>query len=695
VQQGEDPAGFSWSTNRQVIHVPKLRSSTLRGALNCILFAAAILYLEARIRPQVLYYWNPELFPKTFAFFSEIALLPGGLTTYADKFLFQLNALPWLGALSTASFAFLAGVFSNRIYSALTNTRSSFFLVLPLFFVLCTLNQFRILPLTKLLSALVLADVFIRLPARNALLRIFFFFIASCFFILTIQDLYWLFVALCILSEILRREDRRVGVWYAVLAFVMLWVDHRYLYLVHTKVEPPGIALSSAIHRSSLIEEAILAGLGLLAVAVAYRKRTLSGLALLPILFTGYVDLQTWLPSSKAFFAALVAAPLLSMLRSGRRTSESKRWPVWTQAASIGSLALLGTMTIGLSFNDYWSSVLRLNFYSATKQWAAILEEVQNPSLADASPILVSPFILEALHHTGGLPDELFKYRQLYPPYVANVTPETLREDMEKGKYIVNLQQNARVCFELGLINYAELTAYDVMEYRSDLLSSYQLLALTYLLKGNYEASRPFLLRIKQNLLSSEWADRYLTYANDPKRMESDAYLMSIKSRMLPTDDPLDGPMGLMRRPPFFEIAHRLATHNPEDRMVREYLLSSYLINGQLAKIYGFFFQSDGSAAALDAGAIPRVCQEAALMYLAATGQEASPAIARRIHETTFRDFMEYSEILQRKAAGFAVNTSAYASKFGTTYLYYYTSLTNQSLTNQRQSWTYTIEPIQ
>jgi hypothetical protein len=56
---------------------------------------------------------------------------------------------------------------------------------------------------------------------------------------------------------------------------------------------------------------------------------------------------------------------------------------------------------------------------------------------------------------------------------------------------------------------------------------------------------------------------------------------------------------------------------------------------------------------------------------------------------------MEYSEILQRKAAGFAVNTSAYTSKFGTTYLYYYTSLTNQSLTNQRQSWTYTIEPIQ
>jgi len=85
------------------------------------------------------------------------------------------------------------------------------------------------------------------------------------------------------------------------------------------------------------------------------------------------------------------------------------------------------------------------------------------------------------------------------------------------------------------------------------------MLALTYLLKGNYEASRPFLLRIKQNLLSSEWADRYLTYANDPKRMESDAYLMSIKSRMLPTDDP-SRPMGLMRRPPFFEIAHRLAT---------------------------------------------------------------------------------------------------------------------------------------
>jgi hypothetical protein len=158
------------------------------------------------------------------------------------------------------------------------------------------------------------------------------------------------------------------------------------------------------------------------------------------------------------------------------------------------------------------------------------LQEVQKPSLADAEPILVSPFILEALYHTGRLPDDLLKYRQLYPPYAANVTPETLREDLEKGKYMVNLQQNARVCFELGLINYAELTAYDLLEYRGDLLSSYQLIALVYLLKGNPQASRPFLLVIKQNLLSGAWADRYLAYADDPKRMESDDYLMSIKS---------------------------------------------------------------------------------------------------------------------------------------------------------------------
>jgi hypothetical protein len=316
------------------------------------------------------------------------------------------------------------------------------------------------------------------------------------------------------------------------------------------------------------------------------------------------------------------------------------------------------------------------------------LLEVQKPSLADASPILISPFILEALHYTEKLPDDLFKYRQLYPPYAANVTPEALREDLEHGKYIIDLQQNARVCFELGLINYAELTAYDVMEYRGDLLSSYQLLALTYLLKGNYEASRPFLLGIKQNLLSSEWADRYLAYADDPRLMESDTYLMSIKSRTLLTDDPIEG---LMRRPPFFEIAHRLATHNPGNRMAREYLLSSYLINGQIAKIHESFFPRDGSAGPWAAGEIPRVCQEASLMYLAATDQQASPATASRIREETFRDFTEYSDILRRRAAGYSASTN----RFDTTYLYYYTSLTNQGLTHQRQSWTYTIDPIQ
>ena len=215
----------------------KIHSSVFEGALYCLLFAAAAVYVEARIRPQVLYYWNPELFLKTFGFFHDIALLPGGITTYADKFLFQLNALPWLGALSTVSFACLAGVFANRIYSALTGIRFSFFIVVPLFFVLCTLNQFRIIPLTKLLSALVVANVFIHLQGKNALLRVGVFFITSCFFILIVHDLYWLFAALCIVSEVLRRDDRWAGVLYAVLASAILFIDHRYLYLLHPKVE--------------------------------------------------------------------------------------------------------------------------------------------------------------------------------------------------------------------------------------------------------------------------------------------------------------------------------------------------------------------------------------------------------------------------------------------------------------------------
>ena len=662
----------------------RIPSATLERALYWLLFALGAIYLEARIHPQVLYHWNPGLFLRTFAFFRDIALLPGGITTYADKFLFQLNALPWLGTLSTVALAYLTGVFANRIYSALARAPSSAFTVVPLFFVLCTLNQFRIIPLTNVLLALVLADVFIHLPGAKASIRVSVFCAASCFFILIVHDLYWLFVALCILSEVLRRDHRWLGALYAGLAFAILSIDHRYLYLSHTAVQSPSAALADSLQRASFIEATILAGLLLLAVVLASRKKSLSALALLPLLVTGYVDLQSWLPSSKGLFCLLLAAPLLSALRSSRRTSKSARWPVWTRPASIASLALLGVITVGLTFNHYWGSVLRLNFYSATQNWPAVLQEVREPSLADAEPILVSPFILEALYHTGRLPDDLFKYRQLYPPYAANVTPETLREDLENGKYMVNLQQNARVCFELGLINYAELTAYDLLEYRGDLLSSYQLIALVYLLKGNYAASRPFLAVIKQNLLSSAWADRYLAYANDPRQMDNDPYLMLIKSRILVADDPVDS---LLQRPPFFEVAHRLVAHNPHNSMAREYLLSSYLLNGQVTKIYETFFQSGGDAAPLDTAAVPRVCQEAALVYLAATGQEAPPAVAKRIDQETNRDFVEYSDILRRRAAGYSGSAVADSGRFDATYEHYYTSLSSQ-----RRSWANTVD---
>jgi hypothetical protein len=651
----------------------KKRSFIFEAMVYCLLFVAAAIYIEVKIVPQSLYFWNPVLFLKTFDFFREIAMLPGGITTYGDNFLFQLNAIPWLGTLAIVAVSFLIGVFSFRIIAAITRVRLAFFIVVPMFFVLCTLNQFRIIPLTKLLAALAVADVFIRLSGKNAFVRSVLFFLVSCVYMLAVNQLYWLFVALCMTYEMLRREDRWRGTLYAAMAIVILLIDYRYFsYLVNIKVEAPFSALAGAVHRGSVIEAAMFIGLALLAVAVAYKKRAISGIMLLPIFIIGYVDLRTWLPSSKALFFLLLGAPLAIELFSSLKILKTVRWPDWTKEASITFLSLLGVMAISLTFNEYWSSVFKLNLFSAQQQWSAVLQEAQKPSLADAEPIMVSPFILEALHHTGGLPDDLFKYRHLYPPYAANVTPEMLREDLEQGKYMVNLPQNARVCFELGLINYAELTAYDVLEYRGDLLSSYQLIALIYLLKGNFEASRHFLAKIQRNLLSSAWAERYLAYADDPKRMEGDGYLTAIKSRMLLTDDPADS---LARRPPFFEIAQRLMAHNPENSMAREYLMSSYLLNGQIAKIYGTFFQGDSSAAPMDTAAVPRVCQEAALMYLEATGQMAPPAAARRILETTASDFMEYSDFMRNRASGMPVNTMGYKRKFGASYLYYYTSL--------------------
>jgi hypothetical protein len=655
----------------------KIHSFAFEAIVYCLLFAAAAIYIEGKIVPQSLYYWNPVLFLKTFDFFREIAILPGGITTYGDNFLFQLTALPWLGTLAIVAVSFLIGVFSFRIVAEITRVRLAFFLVVPLFFVLCTLNQFRVIPLTKLLAALVVADVFFRLPSKKVFIRVLLFSVISCVYMLTIYQFYWFFVALCMTNEILRREDRWRGALYAAIAMVILLIDYRYFsYLLHTKVEAPLAALAGSIQHCSTIEAILLAGLVLLAVAVAYKKRAISGIMLLPIFIIGYVDLRTWLPSSKALFCLLLGAPLAIELFSSLKIWKSIRRPVWTRAAAIVFLSLLGALTISRTRNEYWSSVFKLNLFSAKQQWSDVLQETKKPSLAYASPIFVSPFIFEALHYTGRLPDDLFKYRHLYPPYAVNVTPEALREDMEQGKYMVNLQQNARVCFELGLINYAELTAFDVLEYRGDLLTSFQLISLIYLLKGNYEASRPFLAMIQRNLLSSAWADRYLAYVADPKRMEGDGYLMSIKSRMLVTDDPIDS---LAKRPPFFEIAHRLVEHNPENVMAREYLMSSYLLNGQIAKIYGTFFRGDSSVAPLDtSSAISRVCEEAALMYLEATGQTASPGAAKRIHETTIQDFREYSDFLRNRAAGIPVNTRGYARKFGATYFNYYTSLCNQ-----------------
>jgi hypothetical protein len=108
------------------------------------------------------------------------------------------------------------------------------------------------------------------------------------------------------------------------------------------------------------------------------------------------------------------------------------------------------------------------------------------------------------------------------------------------------------------------------------------------------------------------------------------------------------------------------------------------LLNGQVARVFEAFFPKDDSAAPMGTAAIPLVCQEAVLVYLEATGQNPSPAVARRLDAATVRDFMEYSDVLRRRAAGYPVNTG---DKFETRYFHYYTSLSSQ-----RRTWANTVD---
>jgi hypothetical protein len=210
-----------------------------------------------------------------------------------------------------------------------------------------------------------------------------------------------------------------------------------------------------------------------------------------------------------------------------------------------------------------------------------------------------------ALYHTGRMPSGLFGYPQAY----------TMLFDQEqvRGGSVSLLRKPCSLLLELGRVNEAEHLAYEMLELCPN-GRTLKCLASIKIIKNEPDAARLFLNVLRDDLILGGWAREYLGRLDADPGFSTDAEVRQVRQLMLKKDD-LDqvcrisyesGP-----KVNYYAMLVDLLKTNPRNRMAFEYLMSMYLLDGNVQGVVELLPLVEGFSYAMP----PCSYEEAALIY--------------------------------------------------------------------------------
>lgn len=246
-----------------------------------------------------------------------------------------------------------------------------------------------------------------------------------------------------------------------------------------------------------------------------------------------------------------------------------------------------------------------------------------------------------ALYHTGKLPYDLLNYPQsfgvesLYLPW----TGENRRS--EYGHYIYE---------QLGLINEAHHWAFESMVVNGETAPN-----LVNLVRYNIVMERPlvalkFINVLKKSLFYRKQAMEYekIAFTGQVPGLKSLPHQEGLKARFT----------NVLNIGPDLQY---LCDRNPSDRMAFEYLMSQLLLSNHVVR----FANNVGRIRALNYPAMPRIYEEALLVYKLGVSEETFNQLGLTISSETEQRFNAYYALLQKG------DMEKLKQQFGDTYWYY------------------------
>lgn len=642
----------------------KLSSRDMWGASRSLIFFVLFyLYLWLGVDLRLIYgctgiITNFPVFYKGWVFFRDFLSRPGGLVEYSGAFLSQFFYIDWAGALVVTIQAWLMSVCVGCILKAVNLSRLRWLRFIPPILLLIIYTQYTYHFITTMAYLVVLVFVYLYLRITSSLTsnynRPIVFLVLSVILYTIAAGVYLLFALLCAMCELLFKRRWSLGLLYLLSAVVIPYIEGVLVFGVSvidafSDLSPLSWEIISFASRRKLIVVVYVLYLFLpLTIFVSgFWEKIQNTIRLSSPKSKKQSRLGLWLKKLVRSWRTLLIGEFTTgspARRSSLGGAKSRGVLIWI----IESLVLfsIAFAAVFFSYDTEKKTLFVVDYYADQRMWPQLLKIARR----HPNNYFVVNAVNRALYHTGRLSYDMFSWPQ---------HPDTLFLSTEEYKYAY--WKKLGVYLDIGLVNMAENALTESLEGLGERPIILKRLALINMAKANYDSARIYLGALSKTLFHADWANNYLRALKSDPNLSEDKEIQYLRSVNMEDDYAFTS---------FKNIETTLLAlleKNRQNRMAFEYLMSWYLLTGQLEK----FVQNLDRLDDFGFSGFPPLYEEAMLVYVHSVRKPIN--LRGRLLSTESRQrFDSFNQVLNDYGKNKQAAFSKSAKNYWDSYFFYY-----------------------
>jgi hypothetical protein len=331
-----------------------------------------------------------------------------------------------------------------------------------------------------------------------------------------------------------------------------------------------------------------------------------------------------------------------------KKTVNVKYIPIFSFIIQVIVIIILTASTVKFAIVHEQAFIDEVKYLAYNHEWEKLLKLVEeNPS----NDRFVNFHTNRALYHTGKFADNMFDYSQTWGKY-----------SLFMGEIMIRtiLMDNSDLYFDMGHIRAAQHWAYEAQTIYENSPRVLKRLALTNIILGNYKPASSILGILRCSIITKGWAEYYQQCIDDPAKLENDSLIQN-KRNLTPTTIFFTN-----RKNVNYDLLYMLE-ENEKNKMAFEYLMAYYLLTNDI----GNAVRNLGYLKVLGYKKIPRIYEEALMVYFSKLGIRRVNLGVYKISENTIERYKDYALIVHRNNNDIQAAHDELLNMHRNTYWYY------------------------